>query len=144
VLVEGTGGYSADGLSGLLAVAAYIDLNPVRAGIVDDPKEYRWCSYAAAVAGDKVAQRGIGDCAGRGRREGWRSMGAAYRKVLFGAGGERVGGVTADGSTVSLRGFTQAEIEAVWIAGGKLTLAEVLRCRVGYFTEGLAIGGGCS
>ena len=141
VLVQGTGGYSADGLSGLLAVAAYIDLNPVRAGIVDDPKQYRWCSYAAAVAGDKVARRGIGDCAGRGRRESWRSVGAAYRKVLFGAGGERVGGVTADGSTVSRRGFTQAEIEAVWQAGGKLTLAEVLRCRVGYFTEGLAIGG---
>jgi putative transposase len=51
VLVEGTGGYSADGLSGLLAVAAYIDLNPVRAGIVDDPKNYRWGSYGAAVAG---------------------------------------------------------------------------------------------
>ena len=96
VLVEGTGGYSADGLSGLLAVAAYIDLNPVRAGIVDDPREYRWCSYAAAVAGDKAARRGIGDCAGRGRRERWRSVGAVYRKVLFGAG-EVEGGVNLYG-----------------------------------------------
>jgi putative transposase len=27
-------------------VAAYIDLNPVRAGLVDDPKDYRWCVYS--------------------------------------------------------------------------------------------------
>ena len=40
-------------------VAAYIDLNPVRAGLVDDPKDYRWCSYAAAVAGDREARRGL-------------------------------------------------------------------------------------
>ena len=36
---------------------------------------------------------------------------------------------------------TQEEIEAVWKAGGKLTLAQVLRCRVTYFTEGIALGG---
>src|SRR5690606_35776950 len=27
----------------LRAMAAYIDLNPVRAGLVADPKDYRWC-----------------------------------------------------------------------------------------------------
>jgi hypothetical protein len=27
-------------------MAAYIDLNPVRAGLVKDPKDYRWCGYA--------------------------------------------------------------------------------------------------
>jgi len=26
-------------------IAAYIDLNPVRAGMVSDPAEYRWSSY---------------------------------------------------------------------------------------------------
>ena len=42
VLVEGRGGTDGpDGLGGLLAVAAYIDLNPVRAGLCDDPKDYR-------------------------------------------------------------------------------------------------------
>ncbi|MFT4546541.1 MAG: putative transposase [Verrucomicrobiales bacterium] len=140
VLVEGTGGWSKDGLSGLLAVAAYIDLNPVRAGIVDDPKDYRWCGYAAAVAGSKASRSGLATCNGRARSAGWRSVGAAYRKVLYAAGEEEVGGVTPDGRTPSKRGFTQAEIEAVWEAGGKLSLATVLRCRVSYFTEGLAIG----
>ncbi len=32
-------------------IAAYIDLNPVRAGMVVDPAEYRWSSYGEAVGG---------------------------------------------------------------------------------------------
>ena len=52
VLVEGKG-------NPLQTMAAYIDLNPVRAGIVDDPKDYRFCGYAEAIAGVVVAQRGL-------------------------------------------------------------------------------------
>ena len=47
----------------LRTMSSYIDLNPVRAGIVDDPKDYRWCSYAEAVAGSKRAGRGLCDVA---------------------------------------------------------------------------------
>ena len=32
-------------------IAAYIDLNPVRAGIVKDPADYRWSSYGEAIGG---------------------------------------------------------------------------------------------
>ena len=39
--------------------AAYIDLNPVRAGMVKDPKDYRWCSYGEACAGGEHAQQGL-------------------------------------------------------------------------------------
>lgn len=42
-------------------MAAYIDLNPVRAGMVSDSKEYRWCSYAEALAGGQLAQAGIAE-----------------------------------------------------------------------------------
>lgn len=38
---------------------AYIDLNAVRAGIVKDPKEYRWCGYAEAEAGRAESVAGI-------------------------------------------------------------------------------------
>ena len=38
VLVEGKG-------NPLQTMAAYIDLNPVRAGLVEDPKDYRFCGY---------------------------------------------------------------------------------------------------
>jgi len=42
-----------------LVVSSYIDLNPVRAGIVNDPKNYRWSSYAESVVGGKRARTGI-------------------------------------------------------------------------------------
>ena len=42
VLVEGK-------RDALMTMATYIDLNPVRAGLVDDPKDYRWCGYAVSV-----------------------------------------------------------------------------------------------
>jgi putative transposase len=35
----------------LRTMAAYIDLNPVRAGMVTDPADYRWSGYAEAMAG---------------------------------------------------------------------------------------------
>ena len=39
--------------SGIAArtISAYIDLNPVRAGMVADPAEYRWSGYGEAVGG---------------------------------------------------------------------------------------------
>jgi putative transposase len=41
------------------AMAAYIDLNPVRAGLVKDPADYPWCGYAEATTGKRHAQRGL-------------------------------------------------------------------------------------
>ena len=52
VLVDGAG-------EALVAMAAYIDLNPVRAGMVKDPKDYRWSGYGEAVAGKKRARAGL-------------------------------------------------------------------------------------
>lgn len=43
----------------LLSVAAYIDLNPIRAGMVKDPMEYRWSGYAEACGGSRVAREGL-------------------------------------------------------------------------------------
>ena len=43
----------------LQTMATYIDLNPVRAGLVDDPKDYRFCGYAEAVAGEVQARKGL-------------------------------------------------------------------------------------
>jgi REP element-mobilizing transposase RayT len=40
-------------------MAAYIELNPVRAGLVAHPKDYRWCGYAAALRGDRESGLGI-------------------------------------------------------------------------------------
>ena len=43
----------------LRTVAAYIDLNPIRAGIAERPEDYRWCSYAAALGGMRLARSGL-------------------------------------------------------------------------------------
>lgn len=37
----------------LLACGSYVELNPVRARIVDDPKDYKWSSYNAYAYGKK-------------------------------------------------------------------------------------------
>lgn len=43
-------------LAALSAVAAYDDLNPVRAAVVSDPGEYHWSGWTAALGGDRFAQ----------------------------------------------------------------------------------------
>jgi hypothetical protein len=43
----------------LLSVAAYIDLNPVRAGLCDDPKDCRWSGYGDASGGNGTSRVGL-------------------------------------------------------------------------------------
>ena len=37
----------------LLACGSYVELNPVRAGLVKDPRDYQWSSYRAYAYGEK-------------------------------------------------------------------------------------------
>ncbi len=122
-------------------VAAYIDLNPIRAGLVEDPADYRWCSYAAAVAGVKGARQALTYAVMGRQRVSWGKVVAEYRCLLFGTGEERMGGQTVDGTSRWKGGFSQEQIENVLAAGGKLPLAAALRCRVRYFTDGTVLGG---
>lgn len=43
----------------LRTMAAYIEMNPVRAGLVDDPKAYRFCGFGEAMGGVNRARKGI-------------------------------------------------------------------------------------
>lgn len=49
----------------LRMMATYIDLNPVRAGITDDPGSYRWSGYAEAMSGKAEAMEGLARVTGR-------------------------------------------------------------------------------
>jgi putative transposase len=109
-------------------MAAYIDLNPVRAGLVSDPKEYRFCGYAEAVAGSVPARRGIRLAAGT---RTWEDAQAAYRQMLFGTGA----GPRGTGAAIPLARFHQVMKE-----GGRLPLATVLRLRIRYFNDGAVLG----
>ena len=45
--------------SALSAVSAYIDLNPVRAGVAGKARDYAWSGFGAAASGDSAARAGI-------------------------------------------------------------------------------------
>jgi putative transposase len=117
VLVEGSE-------HALRTVSAYIDLNPVRARIVEDPKDYRFCGYGAAVGGSIAARKGLG----RVMREedSWGRIQCAYRKYLYIEGRRRA--------------FKAEHVEKVLSDGGKLPIETLLRCRVRYFSDGVALG----
>ncbi len=122
----------------MMTVGGYIELNAVRAGLVGDPKDYRWCSYGEAAAGGRKAREGIRriatdsaqSCDGRDK-----SM-VEYREFFLGR-------MCADGGACSAGVFSQDSgqpVKAPAGAGSGLSLAQGLMCRVRYFTDGLAIG----
>ena len=150
VLVESAG-------EPLRAMAAYIDLNPVRAQLVADPKDYRWSGYGAAMGGDAAALAGLQELervedAGvaeeilerrreerlqRTPRQVKRQVLEGHRSLLYGRGEEL--GVGRDGRALRA-GFTREAARQVVAEGGRLPGSVYLRCRVRYFTDGAVIG----
>ncbi len=123
----------------LATVAAYIDLNPVRAGLVNDPAEYRWSGYGEACGGSDSARRGILAIPAygqRGRSLSWSEAAAAYRCCLYTRGGER----RDESGALQRAGMAPEELRAVLDQGGRMPLADLLRCRVRYLRDGLAFG----
>ena len=140
----------------LRMVAAYIDLNPVRAGMVERPEDYKWSSYGEAMSpkaskGRELARAGI--CKVLGKLEAcsggiekkftWEDGAAeSYRMMLF-SDGEEVFVDCPESGEVGIRvrkGFKRDDVEKVLKKGGKLSLGEALRCRVRYLSDGLAVG----
>lgn len=132
----------------LRTMAAYIDLNPVRAGLVKDPKDYRWSGYGEAVGGSKRARRGLcrilevpldsWELPHSGKSEGMTPA-EMYRCWLYGDG-LVVPEQSAGSHSPTKFGFSQEEVDAIKDSGGKLSRGQMLRCRVRYFSDGLAIG----
>ena len=138
VLVEGSE-------QALLTMAAYIDLNAVRGGLVDDAKDYRWCGYGEAVAGRARARRGLGrilECTGYGvnRRVSWSNTAPRYRLLLYGQGQGQEREADEVRGRAGRPGLSRAAIEAELARGGRLPVVAVLRCRVRYFCDGAVFG----
>ena len=141
-------------------MAAYIDLNPVRAGICKMPEDYRWCSYGEAVGGGKGANiarsglvRALYGHEGRvGTPRGWAQGGVAreYRRILVAEGIEeaRERGRGKDGKRIRVvtrkgRSREEGEKELSDLRGEgshDLAISKVVRCRIRYFTDGVVIG----
>jgi len=101
----------------LETVSAYIDLNAVRAGLVEDPKDYRHCGYAAAVAGDAKARSGLLSLYAGGReaaaRSGTRALGSGVAGAVEAGEGGRARG--QDARAPILPGAEAAEGAEGWM-----------------------------
>ena len=122
----------------LRTMAAYIDLNPVRARLVEDPTDYRWCGYAEALSGSRRAQRGLCKAVAK-PVDGWKThdAGEAYRCLLF-AGGKEI--MDAQNENIARPGLSIDKAREVLSEKGKLSPAELIRLRVRYFSDGLVLG----
>jgi len=126
-----------DGVA-LRTMSAYIDLNPVRAEMVEDPKDYRWCGYAEAVAGVREAGRGL--CRVMAKPvDSWDEHGSWYRCWLM-IDGEDVAEDKAH-HVKARKGISKEKVKAELENLGRLSVGQQLLSRVAYFTEGWAIGG---
>ncbi|WP_038171488.1 transposase [Verrucomicrobium sp. BvORR106] len=132
------------GPAALGMVAAYIDLNPVRAGLVDDPKDYPWSGYGAAIAGADAARSGlatVSNCLAR-RELSKGEVLSHYRRMLYVAGdaGDLITQQIRRDAGRAKAGIDREAVNRVKAQSGELTVREVLRCRVRYFTAGAAVG----
>jgi hypothetical protein len=111
------------------ALATYIDLNPVRAGMVKDPKDYRFCGYGAALAGDRRCQRGIMRIM---EVDDWKEAAAQYRLYMIQEGHKERAGK---------RGRINRELLLATLEEkGELPRHELFQLRIRYFTRGLVLG----
>jgi putative transposase len=128
-LVQGQGTY-------LATAAAYIDLNPVRASIVEDPKDFRFCGYAEALAGNALARKGlevVTSAYGITDKTAFRGTDAVlarYRQLLFGKG-------TA---TTKRKGVSPEAAQEVHEAKGALVPWEIAKHRLRWLADGAVIG----
>lgn len=143
-----------DGLAAR-TMAAYIDLNPMRAGMVKDPANYRWSSYGESVGGSNkgngrkareglvrayFCDQGVGFDAGK-----WAEVSRQYRHLMGLSLGKKPGSAKI---SQSRKGFAQTTKNTAELLESKdnetvlkdLGMAKMLRCRIRYFTDGAVIG----
>lgn len=138
-------------------MAAYIDLNPVRAGMVQDPAEYRWSSYGEAMGatGRSGARAKAGLVRAMRADKGWEAdarrwsgqVAREYRMMLLEKGVEKTREVvTPEGKRVTevvRRGIDEATAvtEQERLAAGKnVACSRMLRWKLRYFTDGVVVG----
>jgi hypothetical protein len=146
-----------DGLASK-TMAAYIDLNPVRAGMVADPADYRWSSYGEAMGGGpkgngKKARAGLvraitAHRGGEADARHWAGkVSKDYRMLLLEEGEEKLKEVVNARGELEVKvvrkglrkAVADAELERLQ-RSRDVALGRMLRCRVRYFTDGAVIG----
>jgi len=138
-------------------MAAYIDLNPVRAGMVEDPADYRWSSYGEAMGatGRSGAKAKAGLVRAWMADQGWEAdarhwagrVSREYRMMLLEEGVERTREVVDESggrvTQVVRKGMDKEKAAAELArleAGRNVALSRMLRLKVRYFTDGAVVG----
>jgi hypothetical protein len=136
-------------------MAAYIDLNPVRAGICKDPADYRWSSYGEAVGGGRGATkaqsglvralRGHEGHAGTSRARAQGGISKEYRKLLPTNGSEQKEECSDGRKRTHRKGMDRklAEKEKARLEKEEardLKIAKAVQCKVRYFRDGAVLG----
>ncbi|MCC5847899.1 MAG: hypothetical protein JJU29_07370 [Verrucomicrobia bacterium] len=162
----------------LMSVAAYVDLNPLRANLCEDPLTYRWCGYGEACGGGELARAGLdmlvrlarghqpaaalhvrrgqlnremhwkqvgavlqAEHCRRAAPKGWAEVQAAYRIWLVHKGTSQKDNPRAKRAFQKRKGFDPVQVVAEFERQGEVPMAMLLRQRMRYFTQGVAIGG---
>ncbi len=113
----------------LLACLAYIDLNPVRAEMVEKPEEYRFSGIGYRVqTGDRKKLLSWEGLPFTNRK----NMLSLYRACLY-----RNGGLSVEGKNGRIDPKVLREAEE---SGFQLNADDVLRYRIRHFSDGLVIG----
>ena len=113
----------------------------MRAGIVKDPREWRWCGYAEALKGQGIARNGVYEVLGQANAirqdgEAWRKVHRRYRQLLMEEGRQ----LRDEEDRVVRKGLTPEEFEAVEARDFELPAPALLRHKIRYFVDGLALG----
>ncbi|MDR3228226.1 MAG: transposase [Puniceicoccales bacterium] len=124
----------ADRHFGMETVAAYIDLNPVRVGLAQDPKDYRFCGYAEAEAVGGTMLKNLRYAVSADNLSD-KEMLETYRVVLFGKG------ASAKRGDAQAARISEDALKSTVAEGGKLSVQERIRLRVDWLAKGLAFGG---
>ena len=118
----------ADGLT-LEALALYIDLNPVRAGLVEDPAKYRWSGYGEAIVGKSSAQRGIAQV--------MRNHEVDKAMVIY---RQRLAVVARFCTQKGKKEMTEETFRKIVEADGELSESVLLAYKIRYFIDGCVLG----
>jgi len=116
----------------LINLLAYVDLNPVRAGLVKRPEDYRWCSLGYHLQADNKdgflsLDFGLAGAMPKGRQERVRY----YRQFVYEQGSlERAGGARLD----------EKVVEREKQKGFRIDKVDRFRNRTRYFTDSGIIG----
>ena len=139
-------------------MAAYIDLNPVRAGMVKDPADYRWSSYGEALGlggkgNGKKAREGLvrayfcdqGMVCEAEQAGKWDEVSRLYRRMMGLAIGRKPGSAEVSKSAKGIGQTTKNTAELLESEDNETALkdlgvAKILHCRIRYFTAGAVIG----